>query len=456
MTDHKQGGKRAGSAKGHLLLSETESPLKSIHEGQGVERAKSVAAADAPVSDEAPGSDEAYFVEQAMNSTAALAHFGMMIVCIDDIGHVIKPERVASDVSGIVGKVIEKEGGTWHKTGKDVFGCCLPDKDESACRSVAEKICGQTLKQAKATVSIGIAVYPTLSYEKKDVFENAKKALAHAGFFGPGSIVCFDAVSLNISGDNFYQAGRKEEALAEYDRALAMDPENVNVHNSIGVCYGDREDWDNALAAFNKAMALDPADAFAVYNAGYIHMQKQDYAAALGFFQRAIELDGSIFELLFQTGRALFELGRPEEALSYIDQAMAINDAPGGIVYRIIGDCNMALDRAADAIKAYNTALKLRPDDAHSLSELALCYENENRNPEIALMFGENAVEIQPENGLFHHRLAMMYFNRGRFEEAIAHFEAAVEHGHEPSTPHLESTREMMAGSARKTNIAGS
>ncbi len=456
MTDHKQGGKRAGSAKGHLLLSETKSPLKSIHEGQAGERANSGAAADASVSDKASVSDEACFVEQAMHLTAALDHFGMMIVCIDDFDHVITPERVASDTSGIVGKIIEKEGGKWHKTGTDVFGCCLPDKDESACRSVAEKICGQTVKQAKATVSIGIAVYPTLSYEKKDVFENAKKALAHAGFFGPGSIVCFDAVSLNISGDSFYQAGRKEEALAEYERALAMDPENVNVHNSIGVCYGDREDWDNALVSFNKAIALDPEDAFAVYNAGYIQMQKQDYAAALIFFQRALELDSRIFELLFQTGRALFELGRPEEALSYIEQAMAINDAPGGLVYRIIGDCCMALDRTADAIKAYNTALKLRPDDAHSLSELALCYENENSNPEIALVFGENAVEIQPENGLFHHRLAMMYLNRGRFEEAIAHFETAVERGHEPSRPHLESTREMMDGSARQKNVAGS
>ncbi|MFO8113406.1 MAG: tetratricopeptide repeat protein [Desulfosalsimonadaceae bacterium] len=450
MTDNKKNALRGKSGKGHLLLSETDVRPKKTppKDAGGVSETEEDSGSSA--------SDEALFLEYATEEAKSAETFGAMAVRIDAADRVCIPDKAIADTTGIIEKICEKTSGAVRMTDKGFFLCYLPGADEKSCRGAAEKIGAQIAKRANETVRIGIAVYPTISFEKKDVFENAKKALIHADFFGPGSIVCFDAVSLNISGDAFYQAGQLDEALAEYERALAIDPENVNVHNSIGVCHGDREDWDSALVSFDRAIELDPEDAFAIYNAGYIYMQKGDCEKALGYFQRAMKTDDNIFELLFQTGRALYELGRFEEALSYLQQALSKNETPGNLVYRAMGDCNMALDHTDEAIKAYNTALKQRPDDAHSLSALALCYENENSNPEIALVFGENAVEIQPKNGLFHHRLAMMYFSRNRYEEALAHFETAVACGHAESDRYLENARELIAGSAKQKNAAGS
>ncbi len=450
MTDHRKNALRGKSGKGHLLLSEADARQKKTH-------AKD--AEELPENQGCPGtaaSEEAQFLEHVMAMAKDAETFGAMAVCIDAADTVCIPDEAISDIAGIIEKICKKTGGAVRMTERGFFGAYLPGADEKACRDAAEKIGAQTAKRTNETVSIGISVYPTISSEKKDIFENARKALAHADFFGPGSIVCFDAVSLNISGDAFYQAGQLDEALAEYERALALDPENVNVHNSIGVCHGDREDWDSALASFNRAIELDPEDAFAIYNAGYIYMQKEDYEKALGYFQRAMKTDDNIFELLFQTGRALYELGRLDEALSYLRQALSKNETPGNLVYRAMGDCNMALDRPDEAVKAYNRALKQRPDDAHSLSALALCYENENRNPEIALVYGENAVEIQPKNGLFHHRLAMMYFSRNRYEEALTHFETAIDCGHEESGRYLENAKELISGTEAQKNAAGS
>ena len=450
MTDHKKNTLPGKGAKGHLLLSEAEDRRKTVSTQD---------AADAPAaekSSDSPVSDEARFLEHITRLAKDMAAFGVMSVRIDGYGAVPPPNKSVSNIAGIIGTICKKAEGAWLKTGKDIFGCYLPDADEKKCRDAANEMCRQISGETSETVSIGIALYPEISFEKKDIYGNAKKALDHADFFGPGSIVRFDAVSLNISGDSFYQAGKIDAAMAEYELALALDPENVNVHNSIGVCHGDRKDLDKALASFSRAVELDPEDVFAIYNAGYIYMQKEEYQTALDYFQRAVKMDENVFELLFQTGRALYELGRADEALSYIYDAISKNDAPGPLVYRTIGDCSLATGNMDDAIKAYNTALKLRPDDAHSLSALAFCYESENSNPEIALVFGENAVEIDPKNGLFHHRLALMYFSRNRLEEALIHFEAAVECGHDESVPYRENTREMIDGNTKQENIAGS
>jgi len=84
----------------------------------------------------------------------------------------------------------------------------------------AKKIRKELAGRCRETVSIGLASHPTLAYTKRQVIENAYKALDHAAFFGPGSCVAFDAVSLNISGDNRYHEGDIPGAIEEFKLAL--------------------------------------------------------------------------------------------------------------------------------------------------------------------------------------------------------------------------------------------
>ncbi len=92
--------------------------------------------------------------------------------------------------------------------------------------------------------------------------------MTHAAVVGPGSMVVLDAVSLNISGDQLYQAGNLQGAVEEYRKALQLDPSNVNVHNSLGVCYGMMERYDAAEAEFDAALLLKPDEVMALYQSG--------------------------------------------------------------------------------------------------------------------------------------------------------------------------------------------
>lgn len=61
--------------------------------------------------------------------------------------------------------------------------------------------------------------------------------------------------SLELSGPQ-----QQNNAIAAYQRALALDPAAPNVHYNLGLIYSDRQDWNQARASFTSALAVNPND----------------------------------------------------------------------------------------------------------------------------------------------------------------------------------------------------
>ena len=57
---------------------------------------------------------------------------------------------------------------------------------------------------------------------------------------------------------------RLEEALASYDKAIALKPDYAEAFNNRGIALRQLKRFDEALASYDKAIALKPdyADAF--------------------------------------------------------------------------------------------------------------------------------------------------------------------------------------------------
>lgn len=377
------------------------------------------------------GSD---FLDDAITRLKKINQFGAMAVRMDP------PAASGSDETGeeiyrnivvladiLSGFCKEKNGG-WGQLENDTLACFLPEKDDTACFKIGKKI--QTLYRAQVnqTVSLGVAHYPMLNFSKPQIFSNARKALNHAAFFGADSIVKFDAVSLNISGDEAYQRGNIGEAIQEFKHALKLNPADINVHNSLGVCYAEMSDWDEAIACFEAARWLDPDDVMAIYNMGLVHLSLEDSEKALGLFLEANEIQSDVFEVLFQTGRIYFENGEVEKGQDFFQKAVARRptSAPAN---RYLGDCYLKKEQIDEAVAAYKKALKYNPNDAASLSAMGYLFDVQGENLEIATTFCEQSVAISPENGLYRYRLGKLYLKQNRQDKALEALQAAAERG---------------------------
>jgi tetratricopeptide (TPR) repeat protein len=335
-----------------------------------------------------------------------------------------------------IAQVAEDTDAFWGFLTAETFGCILPGRDQASGVAVAKKIQTALAAIDGHTLTVGIAAYPCLRYTAVDVIQNAVKALDHASFYGPGSRSCFDGVSLNISGDCYYDAGEIENAIAEYRNALRLDPRNINVLNSLGVCFGVRGDYDKALTAFNAAAKIDPKEVLALYNAGLIHLLRENRQTALEIWLKAAPRGPDIFELNIQIGRCLLEAGQPDKAQGYIHRAVS-SRPESAQAQRLLGDIFLAQRLTDQAIAPYKTALRVNPNNAAALSGLARCYELRGENMEIALSFCRQSVEIAPDNGRAFMRLGRLLVKANRLEEARQAFKTAETLG--------EDARDMIA-----------
>jgi Flp pilus assembly protein TadD len=363
---------------------------------------------------------------RAMSSLEDVSEFAAAVVQIDacrlaDSAVDSEPEPdIRTTVAHTIERVCRSVSGLWGLLDSTAFGCFLPGGNPTSTLAWAEEIKKSVAADAGPSVTIGLAFFPALDYPSK--------ALEHAKFFGPDSLVSFDAISLNISGDRLYDEGEYQKAIDEYKTALKLDPANANLHNSLGVCYGVTGEFVSALTQFKEAMALDAEEALAHYNAGLVHLLLDERDKARAHLLEVDNRPHNLFEVRLQLGKLYLEDNQPEKGLIYLEKAAAMQPQSSA-VHAFIGECYAALDRRDEAVAAYKKSLRLNANDAASLSGLGWLYHVMEKNADIAKLFCRHSTAIAPRNALFHHRLGCLYLKEDRLSEARDEFQKAVDLG---------------------------
>jgi tetratricopeptide (TPR) repeat protein len=419
-----------GSAQ-HFLLSKTDTGrLKSVNRQKITEAGKALKSA---YPDMRCGQD---FMDHALLALESATLFSAVVIRLDQDGQ----EQEASagpaeddglrQVAQILDEVCREQNGMWGSFESGLLAGFFPDKNGLQTIDLTRRIQTSLKEKTQKTITVGIAEYPTIMYQKSEILENAAKALDHATFFGPESAVAFDGISLNISGDKLYEKGEIQGAIDELETALKLDPANVNVHNSLGVCFGIQGNYEQAVEAFKKVISIDPEEYMALYNLGLAYMLMDKRDQALKYFLQADKINGDAYEVAFQTGKLYLDLGDPEKALIYLERAADL-EPEAGAVYRYLGDCRAAGNMPQEAITAYRKAIKLNPQDAASLSALGCLFEAQGENSEITLMFCRESVGLAPDNALFRYRLGRLYSSQNSLDEALSEFQQAQKLGYD-------------------------
>jgi tetratricopeptide (TPR) repeat protein len=121
----------------------------------------------------------------------------------------------------------------------------------------------------EAWVGAGIAQY------RLGDFPNAAHAFREATLRHQGSIYYCNL------GTALYRAGRMGDAVAAYQDAVRVNPEDNTAYYCLGVAATRAQDYEQAIAAFQKAISLSHHHAESYYGLGYVHFLMQDYPAAI-------------------------------------------------------------------------------------------------------------------------------------------------------------------------------
>ena len=82
-----------------------------------------------------------------------------------------------------------------------------------------------------------------------------------------------------------------EQAIADYTRAIELNPKQANAFFNRGNAYFDKGDYDEAITDYTRAILLDPNNGPAFFKRGIAHYAKGDYAQAIADYTGAIAIE---------------------------------------------------------------------------------------------------------------------------------------------------------------------
>ncbi len=207
---------------------------------------------------------------------------------------------------------------------------------------------------------------------------------------------------------------RPAQALADFDRAIALGVAEAHVHAFRASALIDLGRPQQALDSCDLALAREPGHAVARVNRAAAAYLLGLYAQALADCDRAILHDANLAEAHAYRGAALYALQRLDEALASLDTALALQ--PGSAFaanFRALG--LLDLQRPQQALDSADRAIALRADlaDAHNTRGLALA---DLRRFEESIASFEQSTLLQPHNPEPAFNRGLRYLQAGRFD----------------------------------------
>jgi protein O-GlcNAc transferase len=177
------------------------------------------------------------------------------------------------------------------------------------------------------------------------------------------------AIVHNNLGTVLRDRGRRGEALACFDKAIALQPDYAEAFYNRGTVLQELDRWDDALGAYAEAIGRRNDYADAISNAAIVLQQLGRTGEAIALCRQLLERHPHHADACNNMGTALLADRRPREALAAFEQALRHRPEFPEALYNV-GNAWRELGNLAEAISAYRHALRLRPDGTEAFSQL--------------------------------------------------------------------------------------
>ena len=220
------------------------------------------------------------------------------------------------------------------------------------------------------------------------------------------------------------EAGRFQEALASYDRALALDPNHPGAHNNRAVALQDLDRVEEALASYDRALGINPNLSEAHHGRANALHRLRRFEEALASYDRSLELSPGRAAAFSHRGVVLHALNRHEEAVASHDRALAIDPDDAEALYNR-GVSLRELGLLRDALDSYNRALALNAGHAKAHINRADVL-SQFGHFQAALASYERALGVNPDLAQAHYGRGNVLNQLQRFDEALESYGRAV------------------------------
>lgn len=171
----------------------------------------------------------------------------------------------------------------------------------------------------------------------------------------------------------YWSANKTDEAITEFKKVLAFDPQNTDAYASLGKIYQGKGNTSEAIKYFKTAVQLDRTSVTAHNNLGNAYLQAKQYTDAEKEFKISAKMDPINPLADYTLGILYTQTERFVEAETQFNKVAKVSPRDGNVPYSL-GVLYNKMGRPEDAAKMLEKALTLKKDFAAANYELGAAY----------------------------------------------------------------------------------
>jgi tetratricopeptide (TPR) repeat protein len=224
-------------------------------------------------------------------------------------------------------------------------------------------------------------------------------------------------------GISYAAVGAHAEAMACFERVVALDPRHSRALNNLGAVYAKLGRTEEALDCHRRAWELAPDYDLALQNLCNALIGLHRFAEALA---RVTELrrrqpENAVAWML--TGVALNGLRRVDDAVDAFERALELSPKDAQVWIQF-GAVLTSQGRFDEASRALRIATELDPRNADAWARLGLVV-NMQHDVDSAIQYCQTAIRLQPDDPMVYERLASILEKANRLDEAQVALDAS-------------------------------
>jgi len=246
--------------------------------------------------------------------------------------------------------------------------------------------------------------------------------------------------------------GRPTEAREAFEKSVSIAPDFVPGVEALVDSDLAGKQYGPALARVQPLIDKDPKNALAWAVRGKIYLAQQDVQHAEQDLKKAIDLDAKLEPATLLLAQLYLSTNRTEQAIETLNAYVATNKTlPALMQLAGIHERLKQFDKSRDA---YEQVLKVSPDFAPALNNLAVLYSDYLGQNDRALELAQKAKELIPNDPSTADTLGWILFKKADYLNALRQLQdSAAKMADNPEVQfHLGMTRYMMGaeGPARE------
>ncbi|WP_245284248.1 tetratricopeptide repeat protein [Bradyrhizobium sp. WSM2254] len=232
------------------------------------------------------------------------------------------------------------------------------------------------------------------------------------------------SIAYHNRGSAWSAKGDYDKAIADFDKALRLNPKLASSYSNRGRAWAMKGDYDKAIPDMNESIRLNPKDAVAYQNRGTVFYHKGDYDKAIADWNESIRLNPR--EATAYSGRGSAWMGKRDYDRAIVDLNESIRlDPKNAIAYSNRGLAWTGKSGYENAIADLNESIRLNPRNAVSYSVRGLAWSFKG-DYDKAIADLTESIRLNPKLANPYNHRGTAWSKKGDLDKAISDYKEAV------------------------------